>query len=151
MRLNARAWRTTEVLTVTIPYLRGTTTVLNLQRVTPTSASVANPEHRGGLSDAAIGAIVGSLLGALVLGFLIYCCCFRTSVDDDSDDSDSSQRNTAVFVSENPRNTAVSLSEKGLPFKDTIGRKQPYEVRVTGKKGDWIRPPRRKRAPVMNE
>ena len=59
---------------MTLPYARSSTTyttVLRLEKATPTS----QPKPHSHLSASSIGAIVGSILGSIVLLLLIYYCC----------------------------------------------------------------------------
>ncbi|KAL7621717.1 hypothetical protein AAE478_009044 [Parahypoxylon ruwenzoriense] len=83
--------------TITYPDLT-TTAVVTLDRGGPPTDSPTPPSwsagdtSSGGLSQQQIGIIVGCLVGALVLGILLWCCCTnrcgcqRYSVyDDDSD------------------------------------------------------------------
>lgn len=158
MRFGVRATRTTEVLTVTIPQSWGSTTILSLTRSTPTSSATATSEHSTRLSDSAIGAIVGSLLGALVLGLLLYSCCCRTGSEKSFDESDSDPSSREV------------VTHQEIPLRDTIGTKQPHSVEVREDLAVWTRPARRshsvatkkdshffirrrrmERAPIMNE
>ena len=74
MPVTARALSSAEVHTVTLPYARSSatyTTVLRLEKATPTS----QPTPHSRLSASSIGAIVGSILGSIVLLLLIYYCC----------------------------------------------------------------------------
>lgn len=74
MPVTARALPSTEVHTVTLPYARSSatyTTILRLEKATPTS----HPNPHTQLSASSIGAIVGSILGSVLLLLLIYYCC----------------------------------------------------------------------------
>ena len=87
MPVTARALSSTEVHTVTLPYARSSatyTTILRLEKATPTPHP--NPHSR--LSASSIGAIVGSILGFILLLLLIYYCCLpRDSGEEYSIDS----------------------------------------------------------------
>ena len=93
MPVTARALSSTEVHTVTLPYARSSatyTTILRLEKATPTS----QPNPHSGLSASSIGAIVGSILGFIALLLLIYYCCIPRDSGDgystsNSDYSDS--------------------------------------------------------------
>ena len=87
MPVTARALSSTEVHTVTLPYARSSatyTTIRRLEKATPTPHP--NPHSR--LSASSIGAIVGSILGFILLLLLIYYCCLpRDSREEYSTDS----------------------------------------------------------------
>lgn len=88
MPISPRVFPSTEVHTVTLPYARSSTTyttVLRLEKATPTP----QPHPHSRLSASSIGAIVGSILGSIVLLLLIYYCCVpRDSQDDNTSNSD---------------------------------------------------------------
>ena len=136
MRITARNVFTTQVLIVTVPYERSSstyTTVIELQKPTPTP--LPPHHHNSGLSPSSVGAIVGSILGALVLLVLIYFCCFRRSTDEDyySDDQFSD--------SPPPRKPPSPSPPPRLPEK--------IEKRPEGMV--WTRPGRRRHRAPMNE
>ena len=82
MPVTARALLSTEVHTVTLPYVRSSvthTTVIKLEKATPTS----QPNTHSQLSPSSIGAIIGSILALIVLLLLIYCCCLPGDVGDE--------------------------------------------------------------------
>lgn len=86
--MTARALSSTEVHTVTLPYVRSSatyTTVLSLEKATPTS----QPSPHSQLSASSIGAIVGSILGLIVLLMLIYYCCLPRDGGDEYSTSSS--------------------------------------------------------------
>lgn len=131
-----------------------TLTTLVLSKPTPTSNQSPQARPKSGLSPSAIGAIVGSLLGFVLLIALIYFCCFSTP--NDEDDS----------VGRNPRPVRLGPDDDmeigdahvhqtrpvTIRFEDDTERglkSGQYEV-VT--KGDdfALRRPRRKRRAPMN-
>ena len=113
MPVTARAILSTEVHTVTLPYVRSSTTyttILDLQKATPTS----QPKPSSQLSASSIGAIVGSILGAIVLLLLFYYCCiprdsgdwYSSSNSEPSDSPPPPQRKPTRRLPENIRRTA---------------------------------------------
>ncbi|KAL6720847.1 hypothetical protein ACLMJK_002772 [Lecanora helva] len=144
MRITARDVFTTQVLTVTLPYPRSSstyTTVLRLEKGTPTPQS--QQKSHAGLSGSSIGAIVGSVLGALVLLLLIYFCCFRSSDSEDTLDDPSSDDFEA------PR-THSSRPHRTRPPPSKLPR-LPDSVEKKGEEFRWTRQPRRRHQLPMNE
>ena len=90
MPVTARALLSTEVHTVTLPYVRGSaahTTVIKLEKATPTP----HPNSHSQLSPSSIGAIIGSILALILLLLLICCCCLPGDVGDEHSASDRDQ------------------------------------------------------------
>ena len=142
MPVNARALSSTKVYTVTLPYARSSatyTTILRLEKATPTS----QPQSPSRLSASSIGAIVGSIVGAIVLLVLIcYCCIPRNSGDwysaSNSERSDSPPRyplrpRSKGKLPENIRRTSDNnyiLTRKPLPKHPA-----PLNQLTTGSRG----------------
>ncbi len=86
-------------ITQTLTHLGGpvtttfiTLTTLTLSKPTPTSDQSPQARPKSGLSPSAIGAIVGSLLGFIVLIALVYICFFSTPNDDDDSELEDAPR-----------------------------------------------------------
>ena len=136
MRITARNVFTTQTITATVPLFRSSstsTTVIELSKPAPTTPPAHH--HKSGLSPSSIGAIVGSILGALVLLVLIYFCCFRQSNDEDyySDDQ----------LSDSPR--------PRKPPSPSPPPRLPEKVEKRGEDYRWVRPARRKHRGHMNQ
>lgn len=134
MPVSPRAVLSTEVHTVTLPYARSSTTyttVLRLEKATPTS----QPHPHSRLSASSIGAIVGSILGLIVLLLLIYCCCVpRDSQDEYTSDSDS----------------ADSPPPRRPHPQRPIGRLPEHIKRTADNQLVQVRKPRQRHRAVMN-
>ena len=134
MPVSPRAFPSTEVHTVTLPYARSSTTyttVLRLEKATPTS----QPHPHSRLSASSIGAIVGSILGSIVLLLLIYYCCVpRDLQDDDTSNSD--------FADSPP-------PRKPHPHRST-GRLPEHIRRTSDNQLIQVRRSRQRHRPVMN-
>lgn len=68
------------VRTVFLPVTRSSstyTTILNLSKPTSTATNDDGSSNGSGLSKNSIGAIIGSILGFIVIILLVYCCCVR--------------------------------------------------------------------------
>ena len=135
MPISPRVFPSTEVHTVTLPYARSSTTyttVLRLEKATPTS----QPHPHSRLSASSIGAIVGSILGLIVLLLLIYYCCVPRDIqDDDTINSDSAD-------SPPPR--------KPHPQRPT-GRLPEHIRRTADNQLIQVRRPRQRHRAVMNK
>ena len=136
MPVTARALSNTVVRTVTLPYARSSatyTTILRLEKATPTSQP--NPHSR--LSASSVGAIVGSILGLIVLLLLIYCCCL-------------SQESGDGYFTKNSDYSDSSTSRKPPPPRPV--RKLPENIKRTPEGGyKQTRKPRLQHRAPMNQ
>ena len=103
----------------------------------PTSTSTGaalpvTPSANGGLSDAAVGAIVGSVIGFVVLVLLIVCCCLslrrrrgsvleRSTLSSRSSETSSSWTPTEVAVEDTWRARQAEAARPG----PTVGPQPP--------------------------
>ena len=145
-----------------------TLTTLTLSKPTPTSTPNSHHRDHSGLSPSAIGAIVGSILGSIVLIALIYYCCYSTRDEDseaedrpiprhveqtrqprlDSDDSADFEDHPVAEsedypVHQTPRQVGIRTQDD-KEFALKVGT---YDL-VKGKDYALSRPRRRRRAPM---
>lgn len=131
-----------------------TLTTLTLSKPTPTSDQSPQARPKSGLSPSAIGAIVGSLLGFILLIALIYFCCFSTPNDDSEPESDPIRR-PVRFGPDDDIEIADAHVHQTRPVTircedDTeMGLKSgQYEVVTKGDDFALSRPRRKRRAPM---
>lgn len=128
-----------------------TLTTLTLSKPTPTANS-SRHQAGSGLSPSAIGAIVGSLLGFILLLALIYYCCFSTPDDDSEIEDTPVRRNTRAAHDYRethipPSRPAIHTDKHDAEYELNLGR---YGVEMKGDELRISRPPRRKRKAMMN-